>query len=197
MKVKQFDADLNAGIRIRGQDYPLSPDVLRVTIARLVALAPDCGEKAEGMRETTLEVRVTEGLAFLARTLRAESEAEMELAIEEEILRFGGGELGAREVYYNLECLGSWVDHFYGDLARRFLCERHQDLADAQDALADAYSGDVTGTEAPDGEADAEAEALDQAMWDLTHTHSGTPPGLPDASRLFGSNPRKRETPEC
>jgi hypothetical protein len=199
MKVKQFGTDLNAGIRIRGKDYALTTDVLRVAVSRMIALAVPCGDEGfvGAVREVTAEARCLEGLAFMARTLRCETEAEMDATIHEEVERFGGGATGAREVYMSLECLGSWLDQFYGDLSRRFLCEQHRDISDAQDALSDVYAGAFSGTEAPDGEADAEAEALDQAMWDLTHTHSGTPPGLPDASRLFGSNPRKRETPEC
>lgn len=191
MKVKQFGTDLNAGIRIRGREYRLTPDVLRVAVSRMIALAHPCGDEsfAGAVREVTVEARCLEGLAFMARTLRVETEAEMDATIQAEVERFGGGATGARELYMSLECLGTWADQFYGDLSRRFLCEDHQDISDAQDALSDVYAGAFSGAETPDAE--TLDEALDAAIGGLfPHTHSGIPD---NAAKMFGSANRNRK----
>lgn len=139
-------------LRTEKRTYTLPLHMLRVTIAKLIELAPTCG--SEPMAETaerTVGERSFSAIAFLAKALRADTEDDITEVLEDECKRFGGGALGAREVYLNITTLQSYLDTFYGALSARFLCEEHLDLAELQDTMAARYAEDDHG---PPGEGD-------------------------------------------
>jgi len=128
-------------IRIDGKEYVLPPHVLRLDVGAMIDI-PSCGLSVRAVKPLTVEQRAGEALAFLARTLRMETEAGIDATTEDEIKRFGGGKAGARECYANLLALRDWMTLFYGDVAEHFLCGKHQDIARVQSELGYQYMVD-------------------------------------------------------
>lgn len=159
-------------LRIRDHAYMVPDDVFRLVISRLITLAERCGSEAmEKVKDETVEVRATEAIAFLARALRAGSEEALDVVIAEEVARYANNAQGGREVYANLCALETWVNLMFGKLSRLFLCQQHQEIAEAQDAFAQRYAEEDSEDE-NEGAAvvsDAIAEALREDMQRARH----------------------------
>lgn len=125
-------------LRYAGKVYRVPDGVLRLAVAKLIELA-SCGDLDQIDQDKTVELRATDAIAFMARTLRCTTEEECDLVIAEEVERFGGDARGAQEVYGNLMSLEQWLGLFYGSLSKRFLCPDHAPVAEIQQAIAESY----------------------------------------------------------
>lgn len=150
-------------LRVDEHSYQIPDSVHRIDVARMIDMAERCGSEAmEATAAVTVRERATGALAFLARSLRVDTDEDLANVVADEIKRYPTARQAGIEIYANLYALENWVQMQYGKFSRLFLCDQHRDLAGAQMTIAESYA--MEDSEDESVEHDTIASAIQEAL---------------------------------